>query len=115
MPRRYRVAVVGAGVGGTTTAYLLASAGHSIDLFERAPRLAAVGAGVLLQPSGQLVLDRLGLLEEVLRQGEPIDELHALTHRGHTRDCYARGALLAARFLAGRPPGRYSMEDVLGI
>jgi 4-hydroxy-tetrahydrodipicolinate reductase len=38
-----------------------------------------------------------------------------LVHRGHTRDSYARGALLAAKFLAGRPPGRYSMNDVLGI
>jgi 4-hydroxy-tetrahydrodipicolinate reductase len=38
-----------------------------------------------------------------------------LVHRGHTRDSYARGALLAARFLAGRLPGRYSMNDVLGI
>jgi 4-hydroxy-tetrahydrodipicolinate reductase len=38
-----------------------------------------------------------------------------LVHRGHTRDSYARGALLAAKFLAGRPPGRYSMNDVLGL
>jgi 4-hydroxy-tetrahydrodipicolinate reductase len=38
-----------------------------------------------------------------------------LTHRGHTRDSYARGALLAAKFLAGRPPGRYTMNDVLGL
>lgn len=38
-----------------------------------------------------------------------------LVHRGHTRDSYARGALLAAKFLAGRPAGRYSMNDVLGI
>ena len=38
-----------------------------------------------------------------------------LVHRSHTRDSYARGALLAAKFMAGRPPGRYSMNDVLGI
>ena len=38
-----------------------------------------------------------------------------LTHRAHTRDCYARGALQAAKFLAGRPPGRYTMNDVLGL
>ncbi len=44
-----------------------------------------------------------------------IGESLELSHRGHTRDSYARGALLAAKFLAGRPPGRYSMNDVLGI
>lgn len=44
-----------------------------------------------------------------------LGETLELTHRGHTRDSYARGALLAAKFLAGKPPGRYSMKDVLGL
>ncbi len=38
-----------------------------------------------------------------------------LTHRAHNRDTYARGALRAARFVVGRPPGLYSMADVLGL
>jgi 4-hydroxy-tetrahydrodipicolinate reductase len=38
-----------------------------------------------------------------------------LTHRAHARDCYAREALQAAKFLADRPPGRYTMDDVLGL
>lgn len=38
-----------------------------------------------------------------------------LVHRGRSRDSYARGALLAAKYLAGKPAGRYSMNDVLGI
>ncbi len=37
-----------------------------------------------------------------------------LTHRANNRDGFAHGALDAARFLAGKPPGLYSMEDVLG-
>jgi len=28
---------------------------------------------------------------------------------------FARGALTAARWIAGKPPGRYTMADVLGI
>jgi 4-hydroxy-tetrahydrodipicolinate reductase len=44
-----------------------------------------------------------------------LGETLELTHRAHSRDCYARGALLAARYLAGRPPGRYTMNDVLGL
>ncbi len=35
--------------------------------------------------------------------------------RGHTRDSYAYGALAAARFLYDKPPGVYSMQDVLGL
>ena len=44
-----------------------------------------------------------------------LGETLELTHCGHTRDSYARGALLAAKFLAGKPAGRYTMEDVLGL
>jgi 4-hydroxy-tetrahydrodipicolinate reductase len=36
-----------------------------------------------------------------------------LTHRAINRDGFARGALDAARFLAGKPAGLYSMADVL--
>ncbi len=38
-----------------------------------------------------------------------------LTHRAHSRDTFARGALRAARWVSTRPPGLYSMEDVLGL
>ena len=36
-----------------------------------------------------------------------------LTHRATDRSIYARGALRAARWLAGRAPGLYSMADIL--
>jgi 4-hydroxy-tetrahydrodipicolinate reductase len=38
-----------------------------------------------------------------------------LTHRAQSRDTFARGALRATRWIAGRGPGLYSMHDVLGI
>jgi 4-hydroxy-tetrahydrodipicolinate reductase len=38
-----------------------------------------------------------------------------LTHRAHNRDTFARGALRAARWIAGRAPGLYSMQDVLAL
>jgi 4-hydroxy-tetrahydrodipicolinate reductase len=40
-------------------------------------------------------------------------EVIELTHRASSRDGFARGALDAAKFLAGKPAGLYSMEDVL--
>jgi len=42
-------------------------------------------------------------------EGERIE----LTHRATSREVFARGALRAARFVAGRPAGIYGMEDVL--
>jgi 4-hydroxy-tetrahydrodipicolinate reductase len=38
-----------------------------------------------------------------------------LTHRAHSRDTFARGALRAARWVVSQPPGLYSMADVLGL
>jgi 4-hydroxy-tetrahydrodipicolinate reductase len=44
-----------------------------------------------------------------------LGETLELVHKGHNRDSYARGALLAAKYMANRPAGRYSMDDVLGL
>ena len=38
-----------------------------------------------------------------------------LTHVASTRDVFARGALAAAKWLAGKSPGRYHMADVLEL
>jgi 4-hydroxy-tetrahydrodipicolinate reductase len=46
-----------------------------------------------------------GMLGETL-------ELHVAASN---RDCYAQGALLAAAWLVGKPPGLYGMSDVLGL
>ena len=44
-----------------------------------------------------------------------LGESFELNVKATNRDCYAHGALLAAKFLAGKPPGLYGMSDVLGF
>lgn len=44
-----------------------------------------------------------------------LGETLEVTVRGQSRDSYAAGALAAAKFLAGKPAGIYSMADVLGL
>jgi 4-hydroxy-tetrahydrodipicolinate reductase len=44
-------------------------------------------------------------------EGERIE----LIHRAASRDTFARGALQAAEWLVGQAPGRYDMQDVLGL
>jgi 4-hydroxy-tetrahydrodipicolinate reductase len=44
-------------------------------------------------------------------EGERIE----ITHRAHSRDTFAHGAIRAARFVAKASPGIYGMEDVLGL
>lgn len=77
MTRSFRVGIVGFGMSGATSAYLLARDGHAVTLIERAPEVGPIGAGVLLQCSGQEVLRHLGKLDHVLAHAAPIEELHA--------------------------------------
>lgn len=42
------------------------------------------------------------------------DERLIFSHRAENRRIFARGALAGARFLVGKPPGLYSMRDVIG-
>jgi 4-hydroxy-tetrahydrodipicolinate reductase len=44
-------------------------------------------------------------------EGERVE----LTHKATSREIFARGALRAARWAAGRKPGLYAMKDVLGL
>jgi 4-hydroxy-tetrahydrodipicolinate reductase len=43
------------------------------------------------------------------------DEILTLAHSARDRGLFARGAVAAARWVAGRPPGAYDMQDVLGF
>ena len=43
------------------------------------------------------------------------DERLELTHRAETRAIFARGAVRAAQWLLGKPAGRYTMAEVLGL
>jgi 4-hydroxy-tetrahydrodipicolinate reductase len=70
------------------------------------------------RPSGEIGIHAIRVGDNV---GEhtvvfsTLGETLELSHRAHARDCYARGAVQAAKYLAGKGPGRYTMEDVLGL
>jgi 2-polyprenyl-6-methoxyphenol hydroxylase-like FAD-dependent oxidoreductase len=83
MPK-YNIGITGFGIAGGATAILLARAGHNVTLIERAPQVGPVGAGFLLQPSGQRVLKRMGLLDSIAANSEPLAGLHAFKAGGST-------------------------------
>lgn len=74
-----RVGVIGAGTAGAASAILLARGGHRVTVFEAVEKPGPVGAGIVLQPTGQSVMARLGLLGPVRDRGAPIDRLHCET------------------------------------
>ncbi|HEX4951116.1 MAG TPA: NAD(P)/FAD-dependent oxidoreductase [Blastocatellia bacterium] len=79
-----QIAIVGFGITGAALAVLLSRRGLNVHLFEQAPDVGPVGAGILLQPAGQQVLTAMGLLDAALQQAERITEVRVRTHRGHS-------------------------------
>lgn len=97
-------------------------------------RLAEVAADALgLDPQVACVFERHGdvgarkpgtIGVQALRGGDVVGdhtvwfladgERLELTHRASSRDNFARGAVRAARFIVGKKPGLYDMQDVLG-
>lgn len=76
------IGIIGGGTAGLAAALLLCAQGHAVTVYERVAEPGPVGAGILLQPSGQVVLARLGLLERVLARTSPVDGLRCTTRRG---------------------------------
>lgn len=95
-------------------------------------RAAAAGRGVALDEVAQRGRDgitgprRAGDIGfAALRGGDAVGDHHVvfagagerleLSHRATNRAIYAKGAVRAARWVIGRPPGLYGMKEVLGL
>jgi 6-hydroxynicotinate 3-monooxygenase len=57
----HRIAVVGGGLGGTLAAILLQRAGHQVAVYEQAPELARIGAGINLGANVMKIMRHVGL------------------------------------------------------
>ncbi len=65
MPEHARIAIVGAGIGGLVAALALIQRGFAVDVYEQAPELRELGAGLQLSANGTRILIALGLGEAV--------------------------------------------------
>ena len=72
---RLAIAIAGCGPAGLAAALLLDAQGHRVTIFDQFDQPGPVGSGLMIQPSGLAVLDRMGLAGEVLRRGARIDAL----------------------------------------
>ena len=76
------VLIVGAGIGGLTAALALARIGVQSIIVERAPELAAIGAGVQLSPNATRVLRTLGVLDALSATASRPNAIRVRTARG---------------------------------
>jgi 4-hydroxy-tetrahydrodipicolinate reductase len=92
-----------------------AAAGRDVTLDEAAERGRDGAAGPRREGAIGFASLRGGSVagdHQVILAGD--GERIELGHRAESRDIFARGAIRAARWLHGKPPGRYAMKDVLG-
>lgn len=97
-----RAEVVGAGIGGLTTAAALARRGWSVRLHERDNAVRAFGSGIYLWSNGLRVLDHLDVLEQAV----------AGAHHGRSIQTRNRHNRVLAR-LPTNGPGRVQVLTVL--
>jgi 4-hydroxy-tetrahydrodipicolinate reductase len=89
-------------------------------------RDSAPGDRLVLERAGEIGVRRLGAIGvQALRGGDNTGEHTVmfigrgerleLIHRSQTRDHFAAGAVRAAAWLAGKPPGVYRVEQIFGL
>jgi len=94
-----RIAVIGAGIGGLAAALALLCRGLDVEVYEQAPQLGEVGAGIQISSNGTRVLYALGL-EEALRRVQVLPARRQIRHwsTGETWDWFELGDVSAKRY-----------------
>jgi 2-polyprenyl-6-methoxyphenol hydroxylase-like FAD-dependent oxidoreductase len=71
--RRFRILIVGAGIGGLTAAIALGKRGFDIELIERDPAWSVYGVGIIQQANVVRAMSELGILQDYLHAGFGFD------------------------------------------
>jgi len=121
--------IVGGGIGGLATALAAARAGRRVHVIEKSPEFTEIGAGLQLAPNATRMLDRLGVLGNVLElatfpkhlvmmdavTGLPITRLELgdafRAHYGYPYIVMHRGDLLAAELEACRSDASITLHS----
>jgi len=82
MNRKTNIVILGAGVGGLTTAIALRQKGfENIAIYEQRKTATTIGAGIVLWANASKILDKLHLLTEVQRIGGQIKQMERWTDK----------------------------------
>ncbi len=78
------IAIAGCGIAGLAAALLLHRQGHAVTLYERFAEPRPLASGLMIQPTGLAVLERLGLAGEIAASGAAVTRLFGLNALGET-------------------------------
>ncbi|NME67936.1 FAD-dependent monooxygenase [Flammeovirga aprica] len=71
-----KIDIIGAGIGGLTTAIALKQKGFTARVFEQAKEIKPVGAGIILANNAMQVYEKLGLKDFIEQNGNPISSMN---------------------------------------
>ncbi|GAA4447451.1 FAD-dependent monooxygenase [Nibrella saemangeumensis] len=86
--------IIGGGIGGLTTALALQQRGIDFEVYEQAPDIREVGAGLVMAPNALQVLNRLGLAQDVQQQGWSLADSYITEASGRVIQRVNVGALV---------------------
>ena len=93
------VAIVGGGIGGLAAALALLRRGIDVTVYEQAPELTEIGAGIQISANGTRVLHALGLADDLAKvQVIPDGKEIRLWNTGQTWKLFDLGAESVARY-----------------
>ena len=83
MQNKMKIAIIGGGIGGLTTAIALQKQGFTdVTVYEAAPEIREVGAGILLAANAMTIFDRLGIVEQMKAVGNLLQTALIGDHHG---------------------------------
>jgi salicylate hydroxylase len=109
-----KIVIVGGGIGGLAAALSLLKRGLDVEVYEQAPELKEVGAGIQISSNGTRVLYALGL-ENALKRVQVLPSRRVIRHwsTGETWNWFDLGATTAQRY--GTPHVMLHRGDLHGL
>jgi 2-polyprenyl-6-methoxyphenol hydroxylase-like FAD-dependent oxidoreductase len=78
-----KIAIIGGGIGGLTTAIALQQKGYNVKVYEAAPEIREVGAGLWVASNAMNILNRLGIADAVKQAGNTLKSSALADHKGN--------------------------------
>jgi FAD-dependent urate hydroxylase len=108
-----KVVIIGAGMGGLTTAIAMRQAGYEVEIYDRVSQLRPAGAGISLWSNGVKVLNRLGLSKEIAAIGGQMDRVTYYSQMGEKLTDFSLQPLVDCVGQRPYPVARTDLQSML--
>ena len=76
-----KITIIGAGIGGLTTAIALIQKGFEVEIFENSPAFKKAGSGINLAINAMQIYKELGVYDDILQQANYTNSMNALSKK----------------------------------